>query len=92
MFLGEILAAVIMIDRPELRSKTKLIPVRVIATGDVATDGWTVVDHEKGNPINILEEIDSSTYYRDIVTTLNEKVQSAVVANFSEQKQSWTHP
>lgn len=92
MFLGEVLGAVIMIDRPELRSKTKLIPVRVMATGDAATDGWTIVDHEKGNPLNILEEIDTASYYRDIVATLNEKVQSAVVANFSEQKQSWTHP
>lgn len=91
MFLGEVLGAVTMIDRPKLRSKTKLLPVRVMATGDVATDGWTVVDHEKGNPINILEEIDSARYYCDIVTTLNEKAQSAVIANFSVQKQSWTH-
>lgn len=92
MFLGEVLGAVIMIERPELRTNTKLIPVKVMATGDVTTDGWTIVDYEKGNRINIMEEIDSSSYYCDIVTMLNKKVQSAVVANFSEQKKSWIHP
>ena len=45
---------------------------------------WTIVDYEKGNYNNMLEEIDLSNNYCDIVSMLSEKVQYVVVSNFLE--------
>ncbi|KAH9320521.1 hypothetical protein KI387_015160, partial [Taxus chinensis] len=92
MFLGEVVGAAIMMDEPEIRVKTKLMPVRVAAIGDVAADGWTIVDHSKGNPIRVVEDLDFSNYYWHVATMLNDKAQSAIIANYSEQKLLWSTP
>ncbi|XP_057849893.1 nucleoside hydrolase 3 [Cryptomeria japonica] len=92
MFLGDVVGAATMIG-PELIIKTKQMPVKVVETGDVATDGWTVLDHDKGNSIHVVEDIDLDAYFRHFATMLNDKAQSAVIASYSEQKRLWsTHP
>eukprot|EP01018_Ginkgo_biloba_P007885 Gb_08959 [translate_table: standard] len=91
-FLGEVLGAAIMMNGPQLRSITKVKPIGVVATGDVATDGWTFVDHKNGNPVHVVEDIDVFGYYSHIATMLNEKAQSAVIASFAEQKRLWNTP
>jgi len=92
MFLGEVVGAAIMADRPQLKLVTQIRSVSVLANSEVGSDGWTIVDHRNGNPINLVEDIDSFAYYSHLSTILNEKNQSAIIASFSAQKKLWSTP
>lgn len=92
MFLGEVVGAAIMADQPQLKVVTQIRPVRVLANREMGSDGWTIVDHKNGNPINLVEDIDSFAYYSHLSTVLNEKNQSAIIASFSAQKKLWSTP
>eukprot|EP01018_Ginkgo_biloba_P029135 Gb_10914 [translate_table: standard] len=92
MFLGEVLGSVIMVNQPQLKLTTKVKLVRVLASGDVASDGRTIIDHKHGNPISVVEDIDSFAHYKHISTILNQKEQCAVISSFSAQKSMWSKP
>lgn len=92
MFLGEVVGAAIMADQLQLNLVSQIRPVGVLANGEVDSDGWTIVDHKNGNPINVIEDIDSVAYYSHLSKVLNETKQSAVIASFSAQQKLWNTP
>lgn len=81
-----------MAEQPQLKLIAQIRPVSVLANSEVGSDGLTIVDHRNGNPINLVEDIDSLAYYSHLSTILNEKNQSAIIASFSAQKKLWSTP
>eukprot|EP01018_Ginkgo_biloba_P029139 Gb_13968 [translate_table: standard] len=92
MFLGEVLGAAVMVNQTQLKSVTMCKPLSVLASGEVDSDGSIVIDHRNGNPLCIVEDIDSFAYYNHVSATLNRNNQSAVIASFSAQKRLWNTP
>eukprot|EP00249_Psilotum_nudum_P017503 c26355_g1_i1 orf=203-2848(-) len=87
---GEVLAAAVMVNGPKIKSKLKAVPIHVMATGDIHTDGWTKVDNSHGHLIHYVETVDSHHFEAEFLEVLSAKSQTAVIASFAEQKRLWS--
>lgn len=63
-----------------------------VSVGNVTTDGQINIDDRNGKFINILDSLDSEVYYTQFAKLLGEKLQSAVIGSFDEQKRKWREP
>ncbi|KAK1278967.1 hypothetical protein QJS04_geneDACA007320 [Acorus gramineus] len=90
MFLGEILGAIILANHPLIRPVLQETPINVSATGDVSVDGQVYIDTKHGRLVNILKSLDSEAYYGHFTDMLGDRVQSAVIGSFEEQKKIWS--
>lgn len=88
-FLGEILGAVILASDQHLNPVYQVKPVKVLATGNLSEDGQIVVDEKHGKFVKILETLNEQRYYGEFAKILGEKMQSAVIGSFREQKKIW---
>ncbi|RZC53205.1 hypothetical protein C5167_012054 [Papaver somniferum] len=91
-FLGEILGAVFLAGDQHLNSTCVVKPVKVLATGDLSKDGQIIIDEKHGKPVKIVESVDNQKYYAAFANLLGEKMQSAVIGSFDEQKKMWSTP
>ncbi|KAF8394486.1 hypothetical protein HHK36_020694 [Tetracentron sinense] len=92
-FLGEILGAVILAgDHPHLNLTLQAKPVNVLATGDVSKDGQITIDEKQGRLVKIVESINPMAFYDQFANLLSDKMQSAVIGSFDEQKRIWSTP
>ncbi|KAF8401588.1 hypothetical protein HHK36_012533 [Tetracentron sinense] len=92
-FLGEILGAVILAgDHPHLNKTLQVKPVKVLATGDESKDGQITIDEKQGRLVKILEGVNPVAYYDHFANLFGDKVQSAVIRSFDEQKRIWSKP
>ncbi|MCL7045280.1 hypothetical protein MKW94_007550 [Papaver nudicaule] len=91
-FLGEILGAVFLAGDQHLNPTCAVKPVKVLATGDLSKDGQTIIDEKHGKPVNIVERVNSQKYYAAFANLLGQKLQSAVIGSFEEQKKMWSTP
>ncbi|KAK1277160.1 hypothetical protein QJS04_geneDACA003426 [Acorus gramineus] len=90
MFLGEILGAIILANHPLIRPVLQETPINISATGDVSVDGQVYIDTKHGRLVNILKSLDSEAYYGHFSDMLGDRVQSAVIGSFEEQKKIWS--
>ncbi|CAH8313597.1 unnamed protein product [Eruca vesicaria subsp. sativa] len=91
MFLGEFLGALFLGgDHAVLKPKLRAEQVKVIAEGSESKDGQIVIDKLHGRRVQILESIDSRGCYESFASKLNDKIQSAVIGSFEEQRKKWT--
>ncbi|XP_010279283.1 PREDICTED: uncharacterized protein LOC104613245 [Nelumbo nucifera] len=92
-FLGEILGAIILADdHNDLQLTSQIKPIKVLATGDVSRDGQINIDEKKGKLVKILESVNPVAYYDHFASRLCDKLQSAVIGSFDEQKRIWSRP
>ncbi|CAH2072404.1 unnamed protein product [Thlaspi arvense] len=66
--------------------------VKVIAEGNESKDGQIVIDKMHGKRVRILESVDSKGCYESFASKINEKIQSAVIGSFEEQRKNWITP
>lgn len=92
IFLGEILGAVVMANDRLLNPTIQAKPITVLANGDISKDGQIVIDKNHGRLVNILENLDPEAYYDHFSNLLGDKMQSAVVGSFNDQKRIWSRP
>ncbi|KAK1295153.1 hypothetical protein QJS10_CPA16g01354 [Acorus calamus] len=90
MFLGEILGAIILANHPLIRLVLQETQINISATGDVSVDGQVYIDTKHGRLVNILKSLDSEAYYGHFTDMLGDRVQSAVIGSFEEQKKIWS--
>ncbi|XP_027368077.1 uncharacterized protein LOC113873992 [Abrus precatorius] len=92
-FLGEILGAVVLDNiSSSLNAKFEVKPIKVLAHGDVSTDGKMVVDRENGKLVRILSDVNAKAYHEMYADRLGDWNQSAKVGSFEEQRRKWSHP
>ncbi|RZC73121.1 hypothetical protein C5167_048601 [Papaver somniferum] len=89
-FLGEILGAVILASDQHLNPAYQVKPVKVLATGNLSEDGQIVIDEKHGKFVKVLETLNEQRYYGEFANLLGEKMQSAVIGSFREQKKMWS--
>ncbi|MCL7052022.1 hypothetical protein MKW94_026288 [Papaver nudicaule] len=89
-FLGEILGAVILASGQHLNPAYQVKPVKVLAAGNLSKDGQIVIDEKHGKLVKILETLNKERYYGEFANLLDEKLQSAVIGSFREQKEIWS--
>ncbi|CAA2961061.1 inosine-uridine preferring nucleoside hydrolase [Olea europaea subsp. europaea] len=92
-FLGEILGAVILAgDHFTLKTTYGTSPISVLATGVESEDGQITTDHDQGNSVKVLENIDPDAYYDILASRFGDEKQSAIVGSFEEQRRIWNTP
>lgn len=87
--MDEAFLALAYINREKLKKHFKVKPIMVMANGNVATDGWTKVDHLHGKHVRYLNAVNPHTLAVELVKVLNNPSQSAIVASFDEQEKVW---
>ncbi|KAF5192966.1 inosine-uridine preferring nucleoside hydrolase family protein [Thalictrum thalictroides] len=92
IFLGEILGAVILSGDHHVQLRSQVKPVSVLATGDISKDGQIFIDEKNGSYVKIMESVNPMAYYQHFADRLSNKMQSAVIGSFSEQKKIWSTP
>eukprot|EP00268_Persea_americana_P016416 TRINITY_DN17783_c0_g1_i6.p1 TRINITY_DN17783_c0_g1~~TRINITY_DN17783_c0_g1_i6.p1 ORF type:complete len:889 (+),score=153.08 TRINITY_DN17783_c0_g1_i6:229-2895(+) len=92
IFLGEILGAVVMANDRLLNPTIQAKPITVLANGDISKDGQIVIDKNHGRLVNIVENLDPEAYYDHFSNLLGDKMQSAVIGSFYNQKSIWSRP
>ncbi|KAL6324308.1 hypothetical protein AAG906_012554 [Vitis piasezkii] len=92
-FLGEILGAVVLAgDDPLLNQAFQHMPLKILANGDVKSDGQIVIDEKQGRLVKVLRSVNTTEYYDHFADVLNNQSQSARIGSFAEQKRIWTTP
>ncbi|KAK8951427.1 hypothetical protein KSP39_PZI003900 [Platanthera zijinensis] len=91
IFLGEILGAVFLAGQPYLDSQIQVKPINVMV-GDLTTDGQLFFDETNGKAVNILDNINSESFYIQFAKYLSEINQTAVIGSFEQQKKQWSSP
>ncbi|XP_043722088.1 uncharacterized protein LOC122669395 [Telopea speciosissima] len=91
IFLGEILGATIAAGN-DPHQVLQVKPVKVITVGDESKDGQIVIDKKQGKLVKILESVNPMEYYDHFAKLLGDKLQSAVIGSFDEQKVIWSTP
>ncbi|KAL2341190.1 hypothetical protein Fmac_009130 [Flemingia macrophylla] len=92
-FLGEILGAVVLAECPSsLDAKYEVKPIKILAQGDVATDGTMEVDEKNGKLVRILSHVNAKAYHEIYANRLGDWNQSAKVGSFEDQTRKWSHP
>lgn len=87
--MEEALVAIAFVHKEKLKRNFMIEPIMVMASGDLATDGWSKVDNENGKPTRYLNSGKSHYLVRELMLMLNNPSQSAVIASFSEQEKIW---
>ncbi|KAK7303182.1 hypothetical protein RJT34_14084 [Clitoria ternatea] len=92
-FLGEILGAVVLADSSSnLNANFEMKPIKVLAKGDVSTDGKMVVEEKQGKLVRILNHVNANAYHEMYANRLGDRNQSAKVGSFEDQRRKWSHP
>ncbi|KAL8121665.1 nucleoside hydrolase 3-like isoform X2 [Apium graveolens] len=90
-FLGEVLGAVVLADNNStLKSEFHFESIKVLATGDISTDGQLNIDEKGGKSVKVLTKIESWGYYGVFANRLSDNKQSAMVGSFEEQRRIWS--
>ncbi|XP_020198061.1 nucleoside hydrolase 3 [Aegilops tauschii subsp. strangulata] len=92
IFLGEVLGAVYMVQGSDLKSTVMPKRISVVANTTRSADGQIVISNQSSNLVHALSDFDGDIYYNRLANSLANKKQSAIVANFEEQKAIWSRP
>lgn len=91
IFVGEILGAAFLSHKFHLNPV--MLAKRITVSVDNATTyGQIIVDQRNGKLVNILDDLDQEAYYKHFANLLGDKIQSAVIGSFEEQKKQWSTP
>ncbi|VAH19041.1 unnamed protein product [Triticum turgidum subsp. durum] len=92
IFLGEVLGAVYMVQGSDLKSTVMPKRITVVANTTKSTDGQIVISNQSSNMVHVLSDFNGDVYYNRLANSLANKKQSAIIANFEEQKAIWSRP
>ncbi|KAE8792701.1 hypothetical protein D1007_32748 [Hordeum vulgare] len=92
IFLGEVLGAVYMVQRSDLKSTVMLKGISVVANTMKSTDGQIVISNQSTKLVHVLSDFNGEIYYELLANSLANKKQSAIIASFEEQKAIWSRP
>ncbi|VAH07299.1 unnamed protein product [Triticum turgidum subsp. durum] len=90
IFLGEVLGAVYMVQGSDLKSTVMPKRISVVANTTKSTDGQIVISNQSSNLVHVLSDFNGDIYYNRLANSLANKKQSAIIANFEEQKAIWS--
>ncbi|KAI8022712.1 Pyrimidine-specific ribonucleoside hydrolase RihA [Camellia lanceoleosa] len=90
---GYVLGAEIMTrDNLDLNQTFQSKPLKILAIGDILTDGQITIDRRRGNSVKLLKNVDQVKYYEHFSNVIGDNVQSAVMGSFDKQKTIWSTP
>jgi hypothetical protein len=92
--LEEVVASVILAEKPKFRRNLREGHITVVSDGDVNLDGYTVIGpaaSSSGARKRYLSRADPSAIAKSVAKALNRKSsQSAVIGSYEDQVASWT--
>jgi hypothetical protein len=66
--------------------------ISIFANGTTSTNGQMVVDKRSANSVKVLVDFNGEEYYSRVAKSLCNKVQSATIGSFAEQRAMWRRP
>ncbi|KAI5083931.1 hypothetical protein GOP47_0000100 [Adiantum capillus-veneris] len=88
--MEEVVAAVALAEASKFRGNLKQAQIVVEATGNLAIDGWTRVVDKGGKKVHYMSNMATEPLASSIAHALNSPFNTAVLASFDEQVNSWT--
>lgn len=79
-------------DHPHLNTTLQVQSVKIFASGDESKDGQIFIDEKEGRLVKVLGSVNPKEYYDHFANLLGDRMQSAVIGSFDEQKRIWSTP
>ena len=65
MFLGEVLGAVYLVERLNIKPSLQPKSLSIVANSTISTDGQIVINKESANSVKVLGDFSSEEYYNE---------------------------